>query len=60
MYEKHLIICEAVSNNRLNFDERGNRTIVVPSMIEGTLDDVITGEETVIEGKVNGKMTAGK
>ena len=49
MYENPQIISEAITNNRLNFDERGNRTLVVPSLITGTLDDVITGTETVIE-----------
>lgn len=34
MYENPQIISEAITNNRLNFDERGNRTIVVPSLIE--------------------------
>ncbi len=60
MYENPQIISEAITNNRLNFDERGNRTIVVPSLIEWTLDDVVTGKETVIEWEVNGKMTSGK
>ncbi|MBP7806340.1 UPF0489 family protein [Candidatus Gracilibacteria bacterium] len=60
MYLTPRIISTPISNNRLNFDERGNRTIVVPSLIEGTLDDVATGEETVIEGEVSGKIIAGK
>ncbi len=60
MYEIKKIISTAISNNRLNFDERANRTIVVPSLITGTLDDVMTGGETVIEWEVSGKMTAGK
>lgn len=60
MYSSPRIISTPISNNRLNFDERANRTIVVPSLITGTLDDVITGTETVIEWEVNGKMTAGK
>ena len=49
MYSYHKIISTPISNNRLNWDERGERTIVVPSLITGTLDDVITGTETVIE-----------
>ena len=49
MYQEKKIISTAISNNRLNFDERGNRTIIVPNLITGTLDDVVTGEETVIE-----------
>lgn len=60
MYSSPRTISTAISNNRLNFDERANRTIVVPSLITGTLDDVVTGNETVIEWEVNGKMTAGK
>ena len=34
MYANPLIIREAVSNNRLNYDERENKTIIVPSLIE--------------------------
>ena len=49
MYKESHIISTPISNNRLNWDERGERTIVVPSLITGTLDDVITGTETVIE-----------
>jgi|JI7StandDraft_1071085.scaffolds.fasta_scaffold2298567_1 hypothetical protein len=60
MYTAPRIISTPISNNRLNFDERGNRTIVVPSLIEGTLDDVTPGEATVIEGEVSGKIIAGK
>lgn len=60
MYSAPRIISTPISNNRLNFDERGNRTIVVPSLIEGTLDDVTTGDETVIEWEVNGEITSGK
>lgn len=60
MYSESRIITTPISNNRLNWDERGERTIVVPSLITGTLDDVITGDETVIEWEVNGKMMSGK
>lgn len=60
MYSSPCTISTAISNNRLNFDERANRTIIVPSLIEWALDDVVTGNETVIEWEVNGKMTAGK
>jgi len=60
MYSSPRIIWEPVSNNRLNFHERGNQSIVVPSLITGTLDDVISGTETVIEGEVGGKIIAGK
>jgi hypothetical protein len=60
MYQKKKIISTAISNNRLNWDERENHTIIVPSLIEWTLDDVVTGNETVIEWEVSGKMTAGK
>lgn len=60
MYENPRIISQAITNNRLNWDERGDRTIVVPSLIEWTLDDVVIGEETVIEWEVNGKIMSGK
>lgn len=60
MYQKKKIISAPISNNRLNWDERENHTIIVPSLVEWTLDDVVIGTETVIEWEVNGKITAGK
>ena len=60
MYSSPKIITTPISNNRLNWDERGDRTIVVPSLITGTLDDVLIGTETVIEWEVDGKMMSGK
>ncbi len=60
MYSTPRIISTPISNNRLNFDERGNRTIVVPSLIEWTLDDIQIWNETVIEWEVSGKIVAGK
>jgi UPF0489 domain len=60
MYQEKKIITTPISNNRLNFDERVNRIIVVPSLITGTLDDVVTGTETVIEAEVDWKIIAGK
>lgn len=60
MYKESRIISTPVSNNRLNWDERANHTIVVPSLIEWTLDDVQTGTETVIETEVDGKIIAWK
>lgn len=60
MYTYPRIISTPISNNRLNWNERENHTIVVPSLIEWTLDDVQIGEETVIESEVNGKMMSGK
>lgn len=60
MYLTPRIISTSISNNRLNFDERWNRTIVVPNLIEWTLDNVQIGAETVIEWEVNGEIMAGK
>jgi hypothetical protein len=60
MYQDKKIITAPNSNNRLNWDERINHTIVVPSLIEGTLNDVIIGEETAIESEVDWKIIAGK
>ena len=60
MYSSQNFISTPISNNRLNWDERANHTIVVPSLIEWTLDDVVIGDETVIEWEVNGKMMSGK
>jgi hypothetical protein len=60
MYQEKKIITAPISNNRLNWDERANHTIVVPSLIHGTLDDVQIGDEIVIESDVDGKIIAGK
>lgn len=60
MYKEKKIITTPISNNRLNWDERTNHTIVVPSLIEWTLDDVQIGTETVIESEVDGKIIAWK
>lgn len=60
MYSTPHIISTLISNNRLNWDERENHTIVVPSLIEWTLDDVIIGEETAIESEIDGTIIAGK
>ena len=60
MYSSPRIISAPISNNRLNWDERENHTIRVPSLIEWALDEVIIGTETVIEWEVHGKITAGK
>lgn len=60
MYENPRIISTPISNNRLNYDERTNKTIVVPSLIEGFLADVEVGERVAIECEVDGKIMAGK
>jgi UPF0489 domain len=60
MYEEKKILSTPISNNSLNWDERKNHTIIVPSLIEGTLDDVQIGKETVIESDVDGKIVAGR
>lgn len=60
MYNESRIISTPISNNRLNWDERANHTIIVPSLIEWALDDVQIGDEVVIESDVDGKIIAGK
>ena len=59
MYSSPRFISEPISNNRLNFHERGKQEIYVPSLIEWTMDDVKLWEQTVIEGEVEGKIIAG-
>ena len=36
-----------MGNNIFSYDERENKKIYVPKLIEGTLDDVLVGEEIV-------------
>ena len=38
---------EPVGNNVFSYDERTNKKIFVPKLIEGTLDDVSLGENIV-------------
>ncbi len=52
MYKEQRIISTPISNNRLNFSERKHPSLIVPSLITGTLDDVDIGDDTVIEGEV--------
>lgn len=60
MYEQKKIITEPYSNNRLDYDTRRNKSIVVPSLIMGTLDDVKISNNIAIECEVDGKIVAGK
>ena len=38
-----------MGNNIFSYDERENKKIYVPKLIEGTLDDVSVGEEIVFD-----------
>ena len=38
---------EPVGNNIFSYEERSNKKIFVPKLIEGTLDDVLVGNEIV-------------
>ena len=60
MYESPRTITKPISNNRLNYGERRQPTIVVPALREGTIDDVQIGEHVAIECEVDGEMKSGK
>ena len=60
MYSSSRIISDCLSNNRLDFEKRTNPSIVVPSLIQGTLDDVQIGDTIVIECEVDGVLRAGQ
>ena len=38
---------DAIGNNIFSYEDRENKKIYVPKLIEGTLDDVLVGEEIV-------------
>lgn len=40
-------IDEPIGNNVFSYEERSNKKIYVPKLIEGTLDDVVVGDEVV-------------
>lgn len=44
---KGFYIDKAIGNNVFSYEERKNKKIYVPKLIEGTLDDVVVGEEVV-------------
>lgn len=51
-YSQSFFLQEAVGNNAFSFEERSQAReprLFVPSLIEGTLDDVQIGEEIVFE-----------
>jgi DNA helicase IV len=49
MYEKPFSITKPVSNNTFSFDKRVSPKLYVPSVIEGTAEDVQIGHEIVFE-----------
>ena len=49
MYNKPLIITEPISSNAFNYDKRPNPKITVPTVIEGSLEDVQIGNEITFE-----------
>lgn len=49
MYDQPFFITEPVSNNEFSFQERTNRRLYVPKLVQGTLNDVVPGNEVVFE-----------
>lgn len=49
MYKKPFYITKPVGNNAFSFDLRTNKTLYVPSVIEGDFNDVEMGNEVVFE-----------
>ncbi len=49
MYDHPFQITKNIGNNALSFDQRKNPTLTVPSLIEGSLEDVKLGNEVVFE-----------
>ena len=40
-------IDKPIGNNIFSYEDRSNKKIYVPKLIEGTLDDVVVGDEVV-------------
>ena len=48
-YKTPHILQGNVGNNTFSYAFRKNKSLYIPSLIEGTLDDVILGDEVVFE-----------
>ena len=53
-YKTHHILQENVGNNAFSYDLREGKSLYIPSLREGTLDDVIMGDEVVFEEREDG------
>ncbi len=49
MYHHPFYLTEKTSNNAFSFEKRENKTLYVPSVIEGNLEDVKIGDHAVFE-----------
>lgn len=49
MYSNPFYITEPVGNNGFSWDKRMNKTLYVPSIVEGGFSDVKMGTEVVFE-----------
>ncbi len=50
MYNNPFYITEPLGNNTFSYEKRTNKTLYVPSIIEGGFSDVKLGTEVVCEG----------
>ncbi len=60
MYDIPRILRDPISNNRIDFEKRTNKTLFIPSLIEGDISDVTLGDEIVIEAEIGEKIVSGK
>ena len=49
MYKKPLTISEPLGNNAFSYENRSNPTIIIPSVIEGSLENIQVGHEITFE-----------
>ena len=60
LYTTPYILSENVWNNAFSYDIRTNKSLLIPSLIHWTLDDVKIGQEIVFEEKENGLLESYK
>ena len=53
-YKNPHILQENVGNNAFSYDLREGKSLYIPSLREGTLDDLILGDEVVFEEREDG------
>ena len=59
-YKNPHILQENVGNNVFSYNLRGSKSLYIPSLREGTLDDVIMGDEIVFEEQEDGILKSCK
>lgn len=49
MYQAPFYLTEPVGNNAFSYEKRANKSLYIPSIIDGTFSDIVLGKEMVFE-----------